>query len=99
MLLLCFAVLQYLLQSMRLAVAAGGNAWLVVNAASAVWNNYLPIMQRERYADLPGVLLSVLQTLLQVGVTLSSCLHGMHASQGTPADTPATDVLWCAVLC
>jgi hypothetical protein len=51
---------------MQLSVAAGGVSWLVLNGAMAAWNAYLPLMQKERYADLAGLLLPVLQTLLQV---------------------------------
>lgn len=51
---------------MQLSVAAGGGAWLVMNAALSAWNNYLPVLQRERYADLAGLLLPLVQTLLQV---------------------------------
>lgn len=57
---------QYLLQGMQLSVAAGGVSWLVMNGAMAAWNAYLPLMQKERYADLAGLLLPVFQTLLQV---------------------------------
>jgi hypothetical protein len=92
---LCCAVPQYLLRSMRLAVAAGSNAWLVVNAASAVWNNYLPIMQRERYADLPGILLPVLQTLLQVSAALHANRRRLTCQIGTPQLLQCA-VLWCA---
>lgn len=54
---------------MQLSVAAGGSSWLVMNAAKAAWNTYLPLMQREEhYADLAGLLLPLLQQLLQVGV-------------------------------
>lgn len=79
---------------MRLAVAACSNAWLVVNAASAVWNNYLPIMQRERYADLPGILLPVLQTLLQVSATLQlkPVWDACHCRT-------QLQLMWCALLC
>ena len=60
--------MQYLLQALRLAVATGGRPWLVMNAAMAAWNTYLPLMQRECYADLACILLPVLQQLLQVGL-------------------------------
>lgn len=59
-------VLQYTLRSMQLAVAAGGGAWLVMNAAMSAWNTYLPLMQRERYAGLASLLLPLAQALLQV---------------------------------
>jgi hypothetical protein len=51
---------------MQLSVSAGGVSWLVMNGAMAAWNAYLPLMKKERYADLAGLLLPVLQTLLQV---------------------------------
>jgi hypothetical protein len=51
---------------MQLAVAAGGGAWLVMNAAMSAWNTYFPLMQRERYAGLASLLLPVVQALLQV---------------------------------
>lgn len=63
---------------MRLTVAAGGTSWLLMNGAMAVWNSYLPLMQRERYADLAGLLLPVLQQLLEVGM------------QASPMQTPST---------
>lgn len=59
---------------MRLFVAAGGRAWLAVNASMAAWNAYLPLMQKERYADLAGLLLPMLQVLLQVRVCVSLSL-------------------------
>jgi hypothetical protein len=75
--------LQYLLQGMRLSVAAGGRAWLAVNASMAAWNAYLPLLQKERYADLAGLLLSMLQVLLQVSVCMCTqpCVFVPEQSQ------------------
>lgn len=79
----CTVALQLSLRSIQLAVAAGGGAWLAMNAALSVWNAYLPLMQRERYAGLAGLLLPLVQALLQVRQAWSALqlpFHSSHAS-------------------
>lgn len=88
-------VLQLYLQSMRLSVAAGGHPWLVMNAALAAWNTYLPLMQRERYADLADILLPVLQQLLQVCCKCCAARRGRVWLPGTLGDADTLSVSVC----
>lgn len=60
-------LLQDLLLGMNLAVVSG-HPWVLMNGALAAWNVYVPIMQKQRYAELAGVLLPLLKQLLQVRV-------------------------------
>ena len=56
---------QGLLQGMQLGCTLA-EAWLVSNGAIIAWNTYLPILHQQRYAELAGVLLPLLQNLLKV---------------------------------
>lgn len=67
----CVQSAQSLLHGMKLAGAAGA-AWLVTNGAAAAWNCFLPLLQRQRYADLAGLLVPLLRQLLQVRACLAA---------------------------
>jgi hypothetical protein len=56
---------QVLLLGMRLATAAG-QPWLLQNGALAAWNACVTLLQRQRYAELAGVMLPLLRQLLKV---------------------------------
>lgn len=56
---------QDLLTAMRLALAAA-QPWVLMNGALAAWNAYVPLLHKQRYSELAGVLLPVLKLLLQV---------------------------------
>lgn len=59
------SLLQDWIHGMLLAVAAG-QPWLLMNCALAAWNAYVPLMHKQRYAELAGVALPLLKQLLQV---------------------------------
>lgn len=73
-----YLAVQDMLISMKLAIQAGGQAWLVRNAAMAAWNTYMYLMQRECYADLAGLLLPLLRQLLQVGDVLAAAASSLQ---------------------
>lgn len=60
-------MLQDLLLGMQLACAAE-QPWAVLNGALAAWNAFLPMLHRQRHAELAGVLLPLLKQLLKVGI-------------------------------
>jgi hypothetical protein len=71
---------QDLLLGMRLASAAG-QLWLLQNAALAAWNAYVQLLQRQRYAELAGVLLPLLRQLLKVcGVRCSAAFSSLQVT-------------------
>lgn len=68
--------MQDLLLAMRLASAAG-QPWLLQNGALAAWNAYVQLLQRQRYAELAGVLLPLLRQLLKVSAALKTVLSAV----------------------
>lgn len=47
------------------------------NGALAAWNAYVQLLQRQRYAELAGVLLPLLRQLLKVSAALKTVLSAV----------------------
>ncbi|KAF8063688.1 CFAP46 [Scenedesmus sp. PABB004] len=54
-----------LIEDLLLGMRLGGQPWVSMNGALAAWNAYLPLLQRQRHAELAGVALPLLSALLR----------------------------------